>query len=164
MSGFFDKFKNMIGYDEDYYDDEFDDLDYDDDYDDYDDYNSYDEEEEELEVLQPSRNISSFESFQKSKAQTRGNQVHIKIHEPLKYDDAPEIIDDILSHRIAVLNLEMLDRDKKNKVFDFVNGGIYALDAKIQKVSTDIFVIAPKGFDIDGKIKDQINSKGFYNL
>ena len=171
MAGFFDRLKSFVGFDEDYYDDEFDDFEYDDEYDyDYDEYNSqyddyYEEKEpEELDIIQPSSNISSFESFQKSNSVSKGERVHIKIHEPLEYEDAPKVIDDILAHRIAVLNIEMLERDKKNKVFDFVNGGIYALNAKIQKVSTDIFVIAPKGFEIDGKIKDQINSKGFYNL
>ena len=54
--------------------------------------------------------------------------------------------------------------DLKNKIFDFVSGGIYALDGKMQKVTKDIFVLAPNGIDIDGKIKDQIQSKGFYQL
>lgn len=167
MAGFLDKFKELIriddDYDDEYYDDYHDDH-HDDYYDDYyDDTLDHKEQDNSIENYQSfsTSNISSFDQIKKGQY---GDKVKIKIHEPLNYNDAPKVLDDILHEKVAILNLEMLEIDKKKQIFDFVSGGIYALDAKMQKVTKDIFVIAPKGIEIDGKIKDQIQNKGFYQL
>lgn len=166
MAGFFDKFKELIRIDDDYddeYYDEYNDEDYYDEYyDDPVDEQGHDDYEEHHHSFSSS-NISSFEKA-KNEQYSRGDKVKITIHEPLNYNDAPKVLDDILRMEVAILNLEMLEIDKKKQIFDFVSGGIYALDAKMQKVTKDIFVIAPDGIEIDGKIKDQIQSKGFYQL
>ncbi|MDU2640292.1 MAG: cell division protein SepF, partial [Finegoldia magna] len=87
------------------------------------------------------------------------------IHEPISFDDAPKVIDVILKNEVAVLNIEMLEKDVKQRIFDFVSGAIYSLDGKMQKVTKDIFVLVPKGVEIDGKIKDQITkNNGFFQL
>lgn len=88
----------------------------------------------------------------------------ISIREPITFDDGTQVLDDVLKGKVVVLNLEMLEVDKKRQIFDFVSGGIYSLNGKIQKVTKDIFILAPKGVDIDGKVKDQIENNGFYQL
>ncbi|HHX67399.1 MAG: cell division protein SepF [Miniphocaeibacter sp.] len=165
--GVFDKFKNLIGLDEDYDDDYYEDDYYEDDY--YDDSPSVNESSNSNDYYNEKDNDVYNNKFKKSnvvsiKDNYVSDRVKILIHEPIKYDDAPLILDDIISKNIVVLNLEMLDVDIKRKTFDFVSGGIYAISGKMQKVTKDIFVIAPKELEIDGKIKDQIQSKGFYQL
>jgi len=88
----------------------------------------------------------------------------ISIREPITFDDGTQVLDDVLKGKVVVLNLEMLEVDKKRQIFDFVSGGIYSLSGKIQKVTKDIFILAPKGIDIDGKVKDQIENNGFYQI
>lgn len=166
MAGFLDKFKSVIGIEEEYYDEE--------DYE-YEDNRGYDQDSDEY----PTRVTNKVEDVQPSstydKSSKRSNIVNmgtsaafdrakINIHEPITFDDGPQILDDIISKKVVVLNLEMLEMDKKRQIFDFVSGGIYALSGKIQKVTKDIFVIAPKDVEIDGKLKEQIQSKGFYQL
>ncbi|WP_237036267.1 cell division protein SepF [Mediannikoviicoccus vaginalis] len=163
--GKFDKFKSLLGLEDEYDDDEYYERDYlDEDY--YDDVRDYDEPEIKEEYSEP---VSTSNRYKKNNVvpfndNYSSDRVKILIHEPISYEDAPPVLDDILSKNVVVLNLEMLDIDIKRKTFDFVSGGIYALDGKIQKVSKDIFVIAPKELEIDGKLKDQIASKGFYQL
>lgn len=163
--GKFDKFKSLLGL-EDEYDDEYYEEDYlEDDY--YDNSQDFKEPDFKDEYVEPS--VSTQNRFKKNNVvpfndNYSSDRVKILIHEPISYEDAPPVLDDILSKNVVVLNLEMLDIDLKRKAFDFVSGGIYALDGKIQKVSKDIFVIAPKELEIDGKLKDQIASKGFYQL
>jgi len=92
---------------------------------------------------------------------TAGN-MKLAIHEPLNYEDAPKIIDDLKMRKTVVVNLEQLDSVVKRQIFDFINGGIYSLEGSIQKVTTDIFVIAPANVEIDGNIKDQLNNKTLF--
>ncbi len=170
MADFLNKFKNLIGFGEDF------DEEYDDDYynDDYYDNNHYEETHKETsETKSEPKKEESYNTYDRFKKNNVVNikdsgvtadRVKIVIHEPIMFDDAPLVLNDILGKNVVVLNLEMLEMDNKRQIFDFVSGGIYAINGKIQKVTKDIFIIAPKGVEIDGKIKDQIQSKGFYQL
>jgi len=75
------------------------------------------------------------------------------IIKPDNYDECASIVDELKRKKTIVLNLENVDKDLKKLIFEFTKGGVYALEANIQKVSSDIFLIAPKGTEIEGKIK-----------
>lgn len=108
-------------------------------------------------------NIVSMNNSNRSFNQNSSSRFRISIQEPISYDeDGPKIVDDILDKKVVVLNLEMLEVDKKRQILDFVSGAVYALDGKVEKVSKGIFVICPKGIDIDNYVEDQI-STGNYN-
>ena len=92
-----------------------------------------------------------------------GSQMRISIQEPLDYqNDAPIVVNEILSKKVVVLNLEMADTDMRRQIIDFVSGAVYALDGKIEKVTKGIFVITPKGVEVDSSVTEQI-SDGNYN-
>lgn len=108
-------------------------------------------------------NIVNMSDSNRNFGQTSSSRFRISIQEPISYDeDGPKIVDDILDKKVVVLNLEMLEVDKKRQILDFVSGAVYALDGKVEKVSKGIFVICPKGIDIDNYVEDQI-STGNYN-
>lgn len=170
--GFFEKMKNMIGI-EDQYEDE----DYNDEYD-YADRGSYDNA---YEARPEQEKASSFSSDyasagyeESSSAASRLGKVidmtsgsarmRISIQEPLEYDDGPKVLDNIAQARTVVLNLEMLEVDKKRQIFDFVSGGVYALNGDIQKVTKDIYVIVPKGVDVDAAVKQSVTDQSMYQL
>lgn len=107
--------------------------------------------------------IVSMNDSNRNFGQSSSSRFRISIQEPISYDeDGPKIVDDILDKKVVVLNLEMLEVDKKRQILDFVSGAVYALDGKVEKVSKGIFVICPKGIDIDNYVEDQI-STGNYN-
>lgn len=85
----------------------------------------------------------------------------ITVHEPLSYDESPRIVDDLRSRKAVVLNFEQLDIDVKREIFDFVSGALYAIDGKIQKVNSDIFVLAPNSIEIDG-LKEELKNAGMF--
>ncbi len=91
---------------------------------------------------------------------THTNMV-ISVHEPLSYDESPSIVDDLKAHKAVVLNFEQLDLDVKREIFDFVNGALYALEGKIQKVNKDIFILAPPSVAIDG-LKEELQNSGVF--
>lgn len=86
----------------------------------------------------------------------------IIVHEPMSYDESPEIIDDLKARKTVVVNLEQLEAVTKRQIFDFISGGIYAIEGNIQKVTTDIFIFAPSSVEIDG-LKDELKSKGLFS-
>lgn len=142
MSGFMDKLKYFIGID---------DLEMEEDY--YDEY--------ELEELPANTNTKRL----------KNNVVNIHtaasmklvVHEPLSYEDAPKIVDDLKSRKTVVVNLEQLEANIKRQIFDFISGGLYSLEGNIQKVSKDIFVLAPSNVEIDGNLRDELKNKGVFN-
>jgi cell division inhibitor SepF len=85
----------------------------------------------------------------------------IAVHEPLSYEEAPAIIDDLKLRKAIVVNFEQLDTTVKRQIFDFINGGLYAVEGKIQKVTKDIFILAPNNIEIDG-LKDELKNRGIF--
>ncbi|MDD7306353.1 MAG: cell division protein SepF [Peptoniphilaceae bacterium] len=96
---------------------------------------------------------------------TNSSSFRISIQEPISYDeDANKIVDDILNKKVVVLNLELIEINMKQKIVDFVSGAVYALGGRIEKVSKSIFVICPKGINIDKAVQGQISSGNFNQL
>ena len=85
----------------------------------------------------------------------------IAVHEPMSYEEAPAIIDDLKLKKAVVVNFEQLDTTVKRQIFDFINGGLYAVEGKIQKVTRDIFILAPLNIEIDG-LKDELKNRGIF--
>lgn len=144
MSNFMDKIKYFIGV-QDLEDDEMDE--------------DYGEFEEDYDVAIPTKT---------KKLNNKVVNIHtnssmkIVVHEPLSYDEAPSIIDDLKSRKTVIVNLEQLDSSIKRQIFDFISGGLYALEGNIQKVTKDIFIFAPSNVEIDG-LKDELKSKGIFS-
>ncbi|MDO5301261.1 MAG: cell division protein SepF [Tissierellia bacterium] len=158
MANFTEKVKRVFGFgDDDYYDD--------------DNYEYNPNEAFETTEVEPVRLQEEEREPRsvRSKRQEGGNvlSIHTKasmvitIHEPLSYDESPKIVDDLRENKAIVLNFEQLELDVKREIFDFVNGALYALDGKIQKVNKDIFILAPNGIEIDG-LKEELQNSGIF--
>ncbi len=141
MGNIFDKFKYFIGID-DYEDDEY----------------FVDDTPEELEA----GSSPSTKKFSNKVVNIHtNNNMKISVHEPLSYEEAPAIIDDLKLRKAIVVNFEQLDTNVKRQIFDFINGGLYAVEGKIQKVTKDIFILAPNNIEIDG-LKDELKNRGIF--
>ncbi len=146
------KFKRAFGFDDEY--------EYEDDYD----YLEEEETEDEVESvptgahrIESRRTKDSYAAPKK----TLSSDMIITVHEPLSYDESPYIVDDLKERKAVVLNFEQLDLDVKREIFDFVNGALYAIEGKIQKVNKDIFILAPANIEIDG-LKEELQNSGMF--
>ncbi|MBU5314157.1 cell division protein SepF [Tissierella carlieri] len=144
MSNFMDKIKYFIGV-QDLEDEEMNE--------------DYEEYEEDYDVAVPTKTKKLNNKV--VNIHTNSN-MKIIVHEPLSYDEAPSIIDDLKSRKTVIVNLEQLDNNIKRQIFDFISGGLYALEGNIQKVTKDIFIFAPSNVEIDG-LKDELKSKGIFS-
>lgn len=145
--GMMDKFKYFIGIGDEYTEEE------------YEDYSNYEVEDnyEEVNEAPKSKRVNN----NVVNLHTNSN-MKIIVHEPLSYDEAPVIVNDLKMRKTVVVNLEQLNNETKRQIFDFISGGLYSLEGNIQKVTTDIFVLAPSNVEIDG-LKDEIKHKGIFS-
>lgn len=77
----------------------------------------------------------------------------IAIYQPRLYSDVQEIADELLAHRAAVVNFSQMDTATANKVIDFLNGTVYAIEGEIKRVGEQIFLCTPHNFEVEGSIK-----------
>ncbi|HAE91224.1 MULTISPECIES: cell division protein SepF [Tissierella] len=144
MSNFMDKVKYFIGV-QDLEDEEIQD--------------DYDEYDDDYDVAVPTKTKKINNKV--VNIHTNSN-MKIVVHEPLSYDEAPSIIDDISLRKAVIVNLEQLDSGVKRQIFDFISGGLYALEGNIQKVTKDIFIFAPSNVEIDG-LKEELKNRGIFS-
>jgi cell division inhibitor SepF len=88
-----------------------------------------------------------------------GNQFKMVVAQPNTFEDAKDICDHLKNKKPVVINLEGIEKHDAQRIIDFLSGSIYALDGSIQKVSCDIFVIAPNNVDVSGDLDDEIKNK-----
>lgn len=142
MSGkFFDKVKFFMGLDE------------------------YDEEEiVEDDIQEPIHSAISASQPVKQKIVSihTSQQMKVVIYEPIEFEEAPDIVDNLKNRKPVIINLEKLDQELAKKIFDFLNGAIYALDGQIQKVSKGIFILAPNNIDVSGNFREELSNKGIF--
>lgn len=142
MSNFVEKVKFFIGIGDEEYED------------DYENYaENYEEPKETTKTKRINNNVVNLHT---------NSNMKIVVHEPLNYEEAPTIVNDLKMRKTVVVNLEQLDAEVKRQIFDFINGGLYSLEGNIQKVTTDIFVLAPNNVEIDG-LKDDLKNKGIFS-
>lgn len=72
----------------------------------------------------------------------------VMVVEPRSFEEVQTIVDQMKARRPVILNLESLDKDLAQKILNFLNGAIYALNGETQRVAQGIFFFAPPGVDI----------------
>lgn len=142
--GIFDKFKDLVGIDDEY------------------------EDEEEFEEVAPTpsaeRRVETRTSFQAPKPEPRNEGKVIPMQnrtvsaitaafklvviEPAGFDECPKLVDSLKAKKPIIINLERIETDTARKIFDFLSGATYALNGNVQKVANNIFVFAPENVDI----------------
>ncbi len=147
--GFFDKIMNTFSLsdeDDEYYDEE--------------DFIDEEEEEEEPRGLFGRKKKEREEEVpQKGKItpmrtsrrrSSEDSDREITMFKPTSDADVCDIIDALLSDRTVVLNLEGINEGLAEKVINTVSGATYALSGNMVKISSFIFIIAPKSVELSG--------------
>ena len=129
-----------------------------------------DVEDDDLDEIEEDE-IFSEQSLEQPDTKIRGNkilnihtnqQMRVIVHEPKDFEEVPGIVDNLKNNKPVVINLEELEYELTKKIFDFLNGAVYALEGKIQKISKGIFIIAPKNVEIQGDFKSETEEKGIF--
>ena len=174
-----DKFMDMMRLNDDDYDDDYYDDDLDEEYDDEpkgrgglfgrkrSDDSSVDNDDDYTPAPRPERKAvtSSREPVKKSSGVTpmRSSKnllpnMEVCVVKPTQLDDSREIINTLLAGRTVILNLEGLDLEIAQRIIDFTSGAAYAIDGKLQKISSYIFLVTPPNVEISGDLQDLFGS------
>jgi cell division inhibitor SepF len=133
------------------------------DYDDYED--EYENEEEISETSSP--DVKQLKNYANKRNNTtkivnfQANvQMEVVVLQPETYDEAQDICDHIKQKKPVIINLDKMDRDIAQRIMDFVSGSCYTLNGNLQRVTNNIFIIAPENIDIAGDFREELKSNG----
>ena len=108
------------------------------------------EEEEEYEEVTETVKSSSKENY-------RNKTILV---EPRAFSEAQQIADYLKARNQVVVNFKRVTSDVSKRIMDFLNGIIYDIDGKMEKLGPGIVLCAPKGFEIEGNISEEEGKKG----
>ena len=101
---------------------------------------------------EPVRKTSNVTPMRSSKSLLPNMEVCVV--KPTQLDDSREIINTLLAGRTVILNLEGLDLEIAQRIIDFTSGAAFAIDGKLQKISSYIFLVTPPNVEISGDLQD----------
>ncbi len=87
-------------------------------------------------------------------------QLEVVITFPTNVSEATSISNALRDGKTCVVNLEGVEKSNAQRVADFLGGTAYALDAEIQRISNEIFIIAPVNVNVSGELKEELKSNG----
>ena len=83
------------------------------------------------------------------------------LFEPRAYSESSQITDYLKKRNTVVVNLKRVTPDVAKRIVDFLQGSLYAMDGRLQKLGGGIFLCAPNNVNIEGKItEEQGKTKG----
>lgn len=87
----------------------------------------------------------------------------IYVVEAAHRSDAKIICDQLRRGMTVVVNVEGLDESETTRLFDFVQGSVYALDGQIQQIQQNVIVVAPRGIEIqpDSAVSEAKNTEDY---
>lgn len=120
------------------------------------------DETEELEMnLDEVEALSDYEKPNKNVSKLP-TDVKMVLFDPRTYEEVEEIASFLMQRRAIVVNLHRLQRDSAQRMIDFLQGVLFALDGTIQKVGNNIFLCTPRSIGVQGEINlDNDDSERF---
>ncbi len=153
--GFIDKILNSMKLNEDY--DDFDDDEF---YDEEDEdtvetrrkFGRREEREEEPEAPAKSKIMSMHQV--KKKAQN-GSNMEVRMMKAVCFNDSEDMMCELLDNRTVVMNLEGMDFDEAQRIFDVVYGAVFALHGNIQEIAKNIYIAVPHNVSLSNSIRER---------
>lgn len=123
-----------------------------------DDVYDYDYEEENQQPVEEKKGFMKKNSKVVSMPQSQS--IRMVISQPTSFEQSEEICGFLKEKKSVIVNLEYVNKDVARRIIDFISGGVYSLDAHIQKVSNSIFLVAPTNYEITNDMaREEIKNK-----
>lgn len=105
-------------------------------------------EEEVMTPRQPNNKIMSI-----TPSPSQASKIVIK--RPTKYEQAPEIGEEIKARKTVFVNLDDTPLDVSRRLLDFLSGVTFAMDGKVDRVANLTYIFAPHDAEL---VKDGLGS------
>jgi cell division inhibitor SepF len=132
----------------------------------YEDSRGYEREEPQEEYRDRGTNYqSSFRSNSKiiNHPAAAASGYRMRIYQPSGYEDARNVIDDLLDGDSVLINLETLDLAESQRIIDTLIGACYAIDATIKRAAASTYLLAPGSIEISGAYAEAPQGRRAYD-
>ena len=85
----------------------------------------------------------------------------VVIRHPADVAEAAKICDILRDDKICIIDLTGMERSMAQRIADFLGGACYALDGTVQRVSKDIFILAPVGINVSAELTEELEREGY---
>ena len=86
------------------------------------------------------------------------------VHTPKNFDDVQVIADDLLKKSSVLIHFDAIDAQLKCRIFDYMNGFSYALEAQVEKISDDIILYVPQSAVVESETPTVIKGGKWFNF
>jgi len=126
-----------------------------------DDFSTFTGDPKPVHKIQEARNFKSYNGGKSKVMNLQANiQMEVVVIQPTSYDEAQEICDHIKAKKPCIINLENMEHSIAQRIMDFISGSCYTLDGNMQRVTNNIFLIAPENVDIMGDFQEELKTNG----
>lgn len=87
----------------------------------------------------------------------------ILIIEPKTFEECTKLVDNLKARKPVLINLEKVETSLARKMFDFLTGAIYAINGNMQKVTENIYLLAPDNVEMAAKLNRETIATAFGN-
>ncbi|MDR2514312.1 MAG: cell division protein SepF [Christensenellaceae bacterium] len=131
----------------------------------YDDSRGYEREEPQEDYRERSSYQSSLRSNSKiiNHPAAAAAGYRMRIYQPSGYEDARNVIDDLLDGDSVLINLETLDLAESQRIIDTLIGACYAIDATIKRAAASTYLLAPGSIEISGAYAEAPQGRRAYD-
>ena len=77
-----------------------------------------------------------------------GNKNKVVVTQPMGFDDARQIAENVTNGKTVVVNFERTDGETTKRTVDFMSGITYAVGGTVQRISSTIFMFAPAQVEV----------------
>lgn len=88
----------------------------------------------------------------------------LNIVKPQQFEDAMNIVSDIRSGQIVVINTAEMELKTAQRLLDFISGSTFALDGDIQEVMECVYVVTPAGVSMKNSVRSESVMKNLFGL
>ena len=84
------------------------------------------------------------------------NKFSVVLVKPKAYREGDSIADHLNAKKTIILNLEDASQTDSIRLVDFLSGAAYAIGGKIEKINSDIYIIAPYNVEFSGDMVEEL--------
>ena len=77
--------------------------------------------------------------------------------QPVSYQEAKEIGDEIKLGKGIILNLHNLSNEDGVRVIDFISGIVHAVEGTVKKIAVNTFICLPSSIAVEGQITTEVS-------
>jgi cell division inhibitor SepF len=87
----------------------------------------------------------------------------VSVIAPERFVEAQAIGDLVKQSNPVIVNLQLSDRDLSRRMIDFCSGLTYALGGAMEKVADQVFLLTPSNVEVSQEERRQLEERGLFN-